>query len=117
MIRNGLYSYSSKALDGVDGGDNGVLVLRDGTLRGGTSFFYFIGAYSCAGSNWKGEMTNQEHTPAPLTFPIRFPTAGKLVNAGFSGTYTDDSAEFEATALVGKRSLRYHASLRLLKAD
>jgi hypothetical protein len=113
MIRNGLYSYSSKALDGVHGGDNGVLVVRDGALRGGTSFFYFIGTYSCAGSKWKGEITNQEHTPAPLTFP----TARKLVNAGFSGTYTDDSAEFEATALVGKRSLRYHASLRLLKAD
>jgi hypothetical protein len=113
MIRNGLYSYSSKALDGVDGGDNGVLVLCDGTLRGGTSFFYFIGTYSCAGSKWKGEMTNQEHTPAPFTSP----TARKLVNAGFSRTYTDDSAEFEATALVGKRSLRYHASLRPLKAD
>jgi hypothetical protein len=113
MIRNGLYSYSSKALDGVDGGDNGVVVLRNGAFRGGTSFFYFIGTYTCAGSKWKGEITNQEHTPAPFTFP----TARKLVHAGFSGTYTDDSAEFEATALVGKRSLRYHASLRLLMAD
>jgi hypothetical protein len=28
MIRNGLYSLSAKAMDGVDGGDSGVLVLR-----------------------------------------------------------------------------------------
>jgi hypothetical protein len=29
MIRNALYLWSSQALDGVDGGANGVLVLRD----------------------------------------------------------------------------------------
>jgi hypothetical protein len=40
--------------------------------------------------------------------------AGRIVTAGFAGTYTDEGAEFEATALVGKRSLRYHAGLRLL---
>jgi hypothetical protein len=31
------------------------------------------------------------------------------------GTYTD--AEFELTALVGKRSFQYHAIVRLLVAD
>lgn len=114
MVRNGLYSYTIEALDGLDGVNNGVFVLRDGALRGGSSFFYFIGTYSCAGSKWKGEIAVQEHTPAPLTSSV---VAGKLVDAGFSGTYTDNSAEFEATALVGKRSLRFHASLRLLKKD
>ena len=61
MIKNGFYSYGSKALDGVDGGDNGVMVLRDGGILGGTSFFYFIGTYSCSGGRWKGEITHQEH--------------------------------------------------------
>jgi hypothetical protein len=112
MIRNGLYLYESKALDGGDGGYRGVVVLRDGSILGGGSFFYFIGTYSCSGGKWKGEATQQEHTPAPHTFA----TAGWNVSAGFTGTYTDEDAEFEATALVGKRSLRYHASLRLLKA-
>jgi hypothetical protein len=46
MIKNGFYSYGSKALDGVDGGDSGATVLRDGGVRG-TSFFYFVGTYSC----------------------------------------------------------------------
>jgi hypothetical protein len=55
MIKNRFYSYGSKALDGVDGGDSGVTVLRDGGIRGGTSFFYFVGTYSCCCGRWKDE--------------------------------------------------------------
>jgi hypothetical protein len=112
MIKNGLYVYESKALDGGDGGYVGIVVLRGGSILGGSSFFYFIGTYSCSGGRWKGELTQQEHTPAPYTFA----TARRIVNAGFTGTYTDEGAEFEATALVGKRGLRYHANMRLLIA-
>jgi hypothetical protein len=114
MIKNGFYSYGSKALDGVDGGDSGVMVLRDGGIRGGTSFFYFIGSYCCSCGRWKGEITQQEHNPAP---PNYYPTARRIVTAGFTGTYNDEGAEFEATALVGKRSLRYHGGLRLIVGD
>ena len=110
MITNGLYVYESEALDQGDGGYGGVVVLRDGSILGGSSFFYFVGTYSCSGGKWKGELTQREHTPAPLSFA----TAGKNVTAGFTGTYTDEVAEFEATALVGKRSLRFHANMRLL---
>ena len=113
MISNGLYSYDSKPLDGGDGGYSGVVVLRDGSILGGGSFFYFTGTYRCSGGRWKGEATQQEHTSAPHTFA----TAGRNVSAGFTGTYTDEGAEFEATALVGKRSLRYRAAMRLLVAD
>jgi hypothetical protein len=87
MIKNGFYSYGSKALDGVDGGDSGVMVLRDGGILGGTSFFYFVGTYSCSGGRWKGEMTHQEHKPAPQP---HYPMAGRIVTAGFAGTYTDE---------------------------
>jgi hypothetical protein len=113
MIRNGLYFYSSKALDGVDGGADGVMILRDGTILGGTEFFYFVGTYTCSNGKWKGEFTNQEHTPAPIMRPM----AGRgTVSIGFSGTYTDRDARFNLTALVGKRSLQYSATLRLLDA-
>jgi hypothetical protein len=61
----------------------------------------------------KGEMIHQEHTKAPIWRPM----AGRVVSVGFSGTYTDKSAEVGFTALVGKRSMRYDASLRLLVAD
>jgi hypothetical protein len=37
MIRNGLYSISTKLLDDVDGGATGVSVLRDGKMLGGGS--------------------------------------------------------------------------------
>jgi hypothetical protein len=86
-----------------------IAVLRDGTIRGGTSFFYFVGTYSCSDGKWKGEMTNQEHSQAPVTRPM----AGRVVSIGFSGTYTDEGAEAGGTPLVGKRSIRYNAIFRL----
>jgi hypothetical protein len=114
MIRNGLYFYSSKALDGVDGGADGVMILRDGTMLGGTEFFYFVGTYTCSNGKWKGEFTNEEHTPAPLMRPM---ARKETVSIGFSGTYCDNDAQIDLTALVGKRSLQYSATFRLLVAD
>ena len=70
MIRNELYALSVEVQDGIEGGDNGVVMLRDGTIRGGDSHFYFIGSYICSGGKWKGEVTSQEHTPAFATRPF-----------------------------------------------
>jgi hypothetical protein len=114
MIRNGLYFYSSKARDGVVGGADGVMILRDGKMFGATEFFYFVGTYSCSGGKWKGELINDEHTPGPITRPMARKGA---VYCGFNGTYTDEGAEYDATALAGKRSLQYHIIMRLLVAD
>jgi hypothetical protein len=33
MIRNGLYHISVEMLDGIQGGNQGVMVVRDGTLK------------------------------------------------------------------------------------
>ena len=63
MIRNGLYHITVEMLDGIEGGNQGVMVLRDGTMRGGDSFFYACGSYTAANGKWKGEVTNQEHSP------------------------------------------------------
>jgi hypothetical protein len=113
MIRNGLYSVISRLLDGVEGGATGVSVLRDGTMRGGGSIYYHVGSYVCSGGKWKGELTIREHTPAEITRAF----ARRVVNMGFSGTYTDDDAEFDATALVGKRSIQLKVIFRLLTPD
>ena len=113
MIRNGLYSVISRLLDGVEGGATGVSVLRDGTMRGGGPIFYHVGSYVCSGGKWKGELTIREHTPAEITRAF----ARRVVNMGFSGTYTDDDAEFDATALVGKRSIQLKVIFRLLTPD
>jgi len=113
MIRNGLYALTVELLDGIQGGGNGVLVLRDGTIRGGNSFFYFTGSYVCSGGRWKGEVTSQEHTLDLATRPF----ARKVATIGFSGTYTDHSAENANTALLGNRSIPFRTTLRLLLAD
>ncbi len=56
-------------------------------------------------------MVNQEHTPAKQAIPI---FGGYEVGIGFSGSYDPQSAKLEATALVGKRSIRLQAALRLI---
>jgi hypothetical protein len=114
MIRNGLYHITVEMLDGIQGGNQGVMVVRDGTLRGGDSFFYAYGTFTCANGKWKGEVTNQEHSP---TFGARPVWERKVVTIGFSGTYTDDSAESDGIALAGKQSIRFKSKLRLLIPD
>ena len=110
MIRNGLYVLGVQLLDGVAGGDNGVVVLRDGTILGGDSFFYFIGSYTCSGSKWRGEVTSQEHTQALASRPF----ARRIATIGFTGSYTDTGAESDNTALLGKQSVCFRTTLRLL---
>jgi hypothetical protein len=63
--------------------------------------------------SWKGEMTSQEHSPIAGTYPW----AQKVIGTGFTGTYSDDGAEFEATALAGKQSFRFKSIYLLLVAD
>jgi hypothetical protein len=98
-------------LDGIDAGNTGVMMLQDGSIRGGDAFFDYIGAYSAANGRWKGELVNREHTASRGERPV---FGGHEVGIGFSGTYDRDGAEGEATALVGKRSIRFKAVLRKL---
>ncbi|MDB5577709.1 MAG: hypothetical protein JWR80_2885, partial [Bradyrhizobium sp.] len=100
-LANGLYSLHIRMLDGIDGGNTGVMVLHDGRIRGGDAFFDYIGSYSSANGKWKGELINHEHTPSQGERPV---FGGYEVGIGFSGTYTADGAVGEATALAGKRS-------------
>jgi len=110
-ISNGLYSIHIRMLDGIDAGNTGVMMLHDGSIRGGDAFFDYIGAYSSANGKWKGELVNREHTPARGERPL---FSGHEVGIGFSGTYDDDGAIGEAVALAGKRSIRFRAVLRKL---
>jgi hypothetical protein len=110
-IRNGLYSIHIRMLDGIDGGNTGVMVLNNGLIRGGDGFFDYIGSYTSANGKWKGELVNHEHTPSKGERPV---FGGYEVGIGFSGTYTDDGAVGGATALAGKRSIRFSAVLKRL---
>jgi hypothetical protein len=45
------------------------------------------------------------------------PWARKVVSIGFSGTYTNDTAQHHGVALLGKQFTRLEVTFRLLKAD
>jgi hypothetical protein len=81
MIRNGLYHITVQMLDGIKDGNQGVMVVRDGTLRGGDSFFHAFGACTAADGKWKGEVISQEHSP---TFGERPIWERKVVTIGFT---------------------------------
>ena len=111
-IANGLYAIHLKALDGVDAGLSGVMLLMDGRILGGDAFFYYLGSYSSENGRWKGEILNQEHTPSRGENPV---FGGYEVGIGFSGNCNDDGGDLEGIALAGKRSLRLAASLKLMR--
>jgi hypothetical protein len=110
-IRNGLYSIHIRMLDGIDGGNTGVMMLQDGRIRGGDAYFDYLGAYTAENGRWKGEIVNREHTPSRGERPL---FGGHEVGIGFSGTYDGEGAEGEATALAGKRSIRFKAKFKKL---
>ncbi|MBR0692901.1 hypothetical protein [Bradyrhizobium lablabi] len=111
-IVNGLYSIHVRTLDGIDAWLSGVMLLMDGRILGGDAFFYYLGSYSSADGRWKGEMINQEHTPAKGVSPV---FGGHEVGIGFTGACREDGAELEGIALAGKRSLRLSAELKLMR--
>jgi len=111
-VVNGLYSVEIRLLDGLRGGLTGVMLLLNGRILGGDNHFYYLGTYTSGHGRWKGQILNQEHTPArgvDLIF------GGHEVGIGFSGTCDAAGAELEAAALAGKRSLRLSARLKLLQ--
>jgi hypothetical protein len=108
-IPNGLYGLRIRALDGIDGGLTGVMLLEDGRMLGGDAFFYYLGSYSSADNRWRGEIVNQEHTAARDAI-----FGGYEVGIGFSGSCEANGAVWEATALAGKRSFQLAAEMKLL---
>jgi hypothetical protein len=110
-VVNGLYSIHIRMLDGVEGGLTGVMLLNDGRILGGDASFYYVGTYTSEKGRWKGQILNQEHTPAVGENPI---FGGHEVGIGFSGTCDEEGALLDATALAGKRSLRMTAVLKLM---
>jgi len=111
-IANGLYSIHLRALDGLDGGLTGVMLLHEGRILGGDAFFYYLGTYTSSNGRWKGEMLNQEHTSAKGEIPV---FGGHEIGIGFAGTCDAAGAELEAAAFTGKRSMRLTAVLKLIR--
>jgi hypothetical protein len=113
-MKNGLFSIHIRMLDGVEGRDSGVTILRDGHLISGGPYFWSVGAYTAGNGTWKGHFSTNQHTPFSNSL-VRPLFGGREVTSGFSGTYTDDGAEVFGTTLVGgNRSLSFRATLKRL---
>ena len=111
-VTNGLYTIQIEMTDGRHGRANGVIVLHDGKIAGGDSYFYYTGSYRAdrGSGKWRGELTTTEHTKSAGRLPL---FGGREVTCGFTGGYSADAAEVNGTALVGKTSVVFHARLQL----
>jgi hypothetical protein len=81
---NGLYTISIEMRDGRKGRASGVLILCDGRILGGDSYFYYAGSYTYRGGKWRGELITRQHTEAigkNLVFG-RWPSTRRRYRAG-----------------------------------
>ncbi len=111
-MKNGLYSIHVSLEDGRTGKGSGVVMFRDGKILGGDAYLFYIGSYTTRGDSFKGEVLVQRHTSSPDVSPL-FGGASP-VGVGVSGTITDKGGVMSGTALVGKASQIFSATLRKL---
>jgi hypothetical protein len=111
-MKNGLYSIHVTLLDGRSGKGSGVVMFRDGRILGGDAYLFYTGTYTVKGESFKGEVLVQRHTKSPDASPLF--GGPSPVGIGVSGTFTETSAVVNGTALVGKASQIFTATLRKL---
>jgi T3SS negative regulator,GrlR len=110
QVTNGLYTIRIEMKDGKRGRATGVIMLLDGQIRGGDTYFYYTGSYSFKNGKWRGDLITHQHTEA-VGKNLAF--GGREVSCGFTGVYSDEEAGVEGTALVGKTSVSFSAVLKL----
>src|SRR5882724_685863 len=112
IMKNGLYSIHVSLQDGRSGKGSGVIMFRDGKIFGGDAYLFYTGSYTSKGDTFKGEVLVQRHTSSPDANPLF--GGPSPVGVGVSGTFTDTTAVMDGTALVGKASQIFKATLRKL---
>jgi hypothetical protein len=111
-MKNGLYSIHVSLQDGRSGKGSGVVMFRDGKILGGDAYLYYTGSYIAKGDSFKGEVLVQRHTSSPDANPLF--GGPSPVGIGVSGTFTETAGVMNGTALVGKASQIFSATLRKL---
>src|SRR5258705_5785958 len=109
IMKNGLYSIPVSLQDGRSGKGSGVIMFRDGKIFGGDAYLFYTGSYTSKGDTFKGEVLVQRHTSSPDANPLF--GGPSPVGVGVSGTFTDTAAVIDGTALVGKASQSFKATL------
>jgi hypothetical protein len=112
VMKNGLYSIHVSLQDGRSGKGSGVVMFRDGKILGGDAYLFYVGSYTTKGDTFKGEVLVQRHTSSPDANPLF--GGPSPVGIGVSGTFTDTAGVMNGTALVGKASQIFKATLRRL---
>jgi hypothetical protein len=112
IMKNGLYSIHVSLQDGRSGKGSGVVVFRDGKIVGGDAYLFYTGTYTVKDDTFKGEVLVQRHTSSPDANPLF--GGATPVGVGVSGTFTDTQGVMNGTALVGKASQIFGATLRKL---
>src|ERR1700756_4200622 len=111
-MKNGLYSIHVSLQDGRIGKGSGVVMFRDGNIHGGDAYLFYTGTYTTKGNTFKGEVLVQRHTSSPDVNPLF--GGPSPVGVGVSGSFTDTRGVMNGTALVGKASQIFGATLRKL---
>jgi T3SS negative regulator,GrlR len=111
-MKNGLYSIHVSLQDGRVGKGSGVVVFRDGKIFGGDAYLFYTGTYTVKDNTFKGEVLVQRHTSSPDANPLF--GGPSPVGVGVSGSFTDTRGVMNGTALVGKASQIFGATLRKL---
>ena len=114
LMKNGLYSIHVNLQDGRIGKGSGVIVFRDGKIVGGDAYLFYTGTYTVKDDNtFRGEVLVQRHTtPRDNDNPLFGGPAP--VGIGVTGTFTDTRGVMNGTALVGKHSQIFGATLHRL---
>lgn len=110
-MKNGLYSVHVMLGDGRSEKGSGVMVCRDGSLRGGDAYLFYVGSYEIRGETIVGEVLVDQHTPSPEATPL---FGGRQVGIGFTGRQSGERYILDGTALVGRESLLFRASMVFL---
>lgn len=113
-MREGLYSVHVQLGDGRPEKGSGVLLFRGGRILGGDAFLLYVGTYSASDGRLHGEVVVNQHTPSPDARPL---FGGREVGIGFTGEFADGRGDLVGTALVGRESLWFRATLRHLAGD
>jgi hypothetical protein len=112
IMKNGLYSIHVSLQDGRTGKGSGVVMFREGKILGGDAYLFYTGSYTTRGDTFKGEVLVQRHTSSPDANPLF--GGPSPVGIGVSGTFTETAGNMTGTALVGKASQIFSATLRKL---
>ena len=110
-MKNGLYSIHVSLQDGRSGKGSGVVLFRDGKILGGDAYLFYTGSYTTKGIPVsRARCWSSAIPPAPM--PIRCSAAPFRSASAFPAPLPTPRASMNGTALVGKASQIFTATLR-----